>query len=73
MHPDDFHSLVEAHELILRLMLDQQLADIAAGLEPSARIEPRRFSRGQQIQLKAAFKRIRILKTMVASLLASAA
>lgn len=73
MHPDDLRSLAEAHELILRVMLEQQLADIAAGLEPSARIEPRRFNRGLQVQLKAAFKRIRILKSMVGSLLASAA
>lgn len=73
MHPEDLRSLAEAHDVILRAMLEQQLADIAAGLEPSARIEPRRFDRGQQAQLKAAFKRIRVLRTMVGSLLASAA
>ena len=73
MHPEDLRSLSEAHEVILRTMLDQQLSDLAAGIEPTAKIEPRRFNRGQQAQLKVAFRRIRVLKTMVASLLASAA
>lgn len=70
MHPEDLRSLSEAHELILRAMLEQQLADIAAGIEPSARIEPRRFDRGFQSRLRGAFKRIRLLKTLVGSLAA---
>lgn len=73
MHPDDFASLVEAHETILRAMLEQQLVDLDAGQEASARIEPRRLPRSRQQQLKSAFKRIRVLKTMIGSLLASAA
>lgn len=73
LHPEDLRSLAEAHDVILRAMLEQQFADIAAGQEPSARIEPRRFSRSQQLQLKAAFKRIRVLKSLVGSLLATAA
>lgn len=65
MHDDDLSSLLETHETILRLMLEQQLADIAAGLQPSARIEPRKLPRPTQRRLKAAFKRIRTLKLMV--------
>jgi len=65
MHEDDLSSILETHETILRIMLEQQLADIAAGQTPSARIEPRKLPRPVQKKLKAAFKRIRTLKLMV--------
>jgi len=65
MHEDDLTSILETHETILRVMLEQQLADIAAGQKPSARIEPRKLPRPVQKKLKAAFKRIRTLKLMV--------
>jgi signal-transduction protein with cAMP-binding, CBS, and nucleotidyltransferase domain len=65
MHQDDLASLLDTHEVILRIMLDQQLADLAADLEPSARIEPRKLPRPTQKKLKAAFKRIRTLKAMI--------
>ncbi len=67
MHQDDLASVLNAHETILRIMLDQQLADIAAGHEPTARIEPRKFPRPTQRQLKTAFKRIRQLKSLMAA------
>ncbi|MBY0431065.1 MAG: histidine kinase, partial [Rhodospirillales bacterium] len=65
MHPDDLISLGDVHELMLKVMLEQQLADLAAGIAPSARIEPRRLDRGMQSRLKAAFKRIRTLKSLI--------
>ncbi len=65
MHQEDLASLLDAHETILRIMFDQQLADIAAGLAPSATIEPRRLGRAGQQRLKAAFDRIRTLKTLI--------
>lgn len=65
MHDDDLSSLLEAHETVMRIMLEQQLTDIAAGQSPSARIEPRKLPRPVQKKLKAAFKRIRTLKLMV--------
>ncbi len=68
MHPEDMRSLDEAHETILRALLEQQLADIAAGTAPTARIEPRRFDRGMQARLKTAFRRIRVLRAMLGSL-----
>jgi len=68
MHEDDLSSLLEAHEIILRIMLEQQLADLAAGQEPSARIEPRKLPRPTQRKLKTAFKRIRTLKLTVGNL-----
>jgi signal-transduction protein with cAMP-binding, CBS, and nucleotidyltransferase domain len=67
MHEDDLASLLDAQETRLQAMLDQQLADLAAGHSPSARIEPRKMPRAMQRRLKAAFKRIRILKTLIGS------
>ncbi|PKU22198.1 DUF294 nucleotidyltransferase-like domain-containing protein [Telmatospirillum siberiense] len=68
LHDDDLASLLDAHEIILRVMLEQQLRDIAAGGAPSARIEPRQLPRLTQKRLKTAFKRIRTLKTLIGSL-----
>lgn len=68
LHSDDLASLQDAHETILRIMLEQQLRDIAAGQTPSARIEPRQLPRLTQKRLKMAFKRIRTLKTLIGSL-----
>lgn len=71
MHPEDLRSLVDAHEVILRAMLEQQLADIANGGAPGNDIEPRRFDRAFQARLSESFRRIRMLKTMLESLGAS--
>jgi signal-transduction protein with cAMP-binding, CBS, and nucleotidyltransferase domain len=68
LHQDDLASLIDTHETILRIMLDQQLKDIAAGNSPSSRIEPRMLPRSAQKKLKAAFKRIRTLKMLIGSL-----
>lgn len=68
LHQDDLTSLLESHETILRVMLEQQLADIAAGQPPTARIEPRALPRPTQKKLKAAFKRIRTLKTVIGNI-----
>lgn len=70
MHEDDRDGLCAVHEVIIAAILEQQLADLAAGLPPSARIEPRRMSRETQANLKAAFKRIRVLKTLLGGLVA---
>jgi signal-transduction protein with cAMP-binding, CBS, and nucleotidyltransferase domain len=68
LHRDDAASLKESHEIILGVMLSQQLADIAQGSPPSARIDPRALPRMRQRGLKAAFKRIRTLKTLMGNL-----
>jgi CBS domain-containing protein len=70
MHQDDLAGLLDAHQIILRAILDQQLTDMAAGHPPSAEIEPRRLSKATQRQLKTAFQRIRILKSLITSLMA---
>lgn len=62
LHEDDCRDLVEIREVVMRMMLDQQLADLAAGIEPSARIEPKRFPKQQRNRLRWAFRRLRTLK-----------
>lgn len=62
LHADDCRDLIEIREIVLRMMLDQQLADLAAGIEPSARIEPKRFPKNQRERLRWAFRRLRTLK-----------
>lgn len=61
LHEDDYQDLILVHEVVMRVMLEQQLADIAAGLPPSARIEPKRFDRETRGKLRWAFKRLRTL------------
>ena len=66
IHPEDLTGLLESLETILSFMLDQQLADIAAGIKPSANVEPRKFPVYRQRMLKSAFQRIRTLKALMA-------
>ena len=66
IHPEDLTGLLEAHETILGIMLDQQLTDIADGRKPSANVEPRKFPVYRQRLLKSAFHRIRTLKALMA-------
>lgn len=62
LHEDDWRDFLEIREVVMRMMLDQQLADLAAGIPPSARIEPKRFNKHTRNRLRWAFKRLRTLK-----------
>lgn len=62
LHEDDLRDFIEVREIILKVMLEQQLADIAMGLLPSARIDPKRFDKRTRTRLAWAFKRLRTLK-----------
>jgi len=62
LHEDDWRDFLEIREIVMRMMLDQQLADLAAGIGPSARIEPKRFNKHMRNRLRWAFKRLRTLK-----------
>jgi CBS domain-containing protein len=68
-HSDDRDSLLLAHETLLAAILDQQLADIAAGQPPSSRIEPSSLPRAAQSRLRRAFERIKLLKAMAGTLM----
>jgi signal-transduction protein with cAMP-binding, CBS, and nucleotidyltransferase domain len=58
LSPDDETQLAEAHELLLRLILEQQIADIGAGLAPSARIVVARLDKIVRSRLRQALRRI---------------
>lgn len=62
LHEDDWRDFLEIREVVMRMMLDQQLADLAAGIAPSARIEPKRFSKQMRNRLRWCFKRLKTLK-----------
>jgi len=68
VHPDDLAALTDAHEVILAVMLDQQLRDIEAGQKPTALIEPKSLRPAQKDHLREAFKRVKLVKTMVTGL-----
>lgn len=54
-------SFRESHELMTRILLDQQLADVAADLALSNRIDPKRLHPHDRVRLKEAFKAINAL------------
>ncbi|MGE0121176.1 MAG: DUF294 nucleotidyltransferase-like domain-containing protein [Dongiaceae bacterium] len=58
LSPDDETQLTEAHELLLRLILKQQIADIGAGIAPSARIVVARLDKIVRSRLRQALRRI---------------
>ncbi|MGE5505639.1 MAG: DUF294 nucleotidyltransferase-like domain-containing protein, partial [Actinomycetota bacterium] len=62
LHNDDYRDFVEIREVMLRAMLEQQLADLAMGIPPSARIDPRRYDKSTRGRLRWAFRRLRTLK-----------
>ena len=58
LNPEDAIGLAEGHELLLGLVLDQQIADIAAGLAPSSRIELARLARPLRRRLTEVLRRV---------------
>ncbi len=65
----DLATLGEAHELLAGLVLDQQIADIAAGLAPSTRVEVKRLTGVERRRLRAALKSVNIIDYMVGAAL----
>ncbi len=51
---EDFARLLDAHEMILGLMLDQQLEDLSNGLSATSQVEVRRLLDLEQDRLKQA-------------------
>lgn len=62
LHEDDLRDFVEVREIVLRVMLEQQLADIAQQIPASAKIDPKRFDKRTRARLKWAFRRLKTLK-----------
>lgn len=63
-------SFQESHELMVRILLDQQLADLEAGLPLSNRIDPKRLRPRDRERLKEAFKAINALNWIMQNALA---
>lgn len=62
----DAQQMRDHHELFLSLLLDQQLFDLSENRPASSKIDPARFKKAQQNRLKAGFKHLRLVKSMVA-------
>lgn len=62
-------ALVEAQQIILDAILNQQLADIAAGSPPTNKVEIKRLSVKDQARLKAALSEIKYTDEMLRDLL----
>lgn len=66
---EDLARLIEAHELLLALVLRQQIADLAAGREPGSRVDAEALSKRNRTRLKAALRQIELLPEMVQDVL----
>jgi signal-transduction protein with cAMP-binding, CBS, and nucleotidyltransferase domain len=62
LHPDDLRDFIEVREILLRVMLEQQLSDIAIDIAPSARIDPKCLDKAGRSRLRWALKRLHTLK-----------
>jgi signal-transduction protein with cAMP-binding, CBS, and nucleotidyltransferase domain len=62
LHEDDLRDFIDVREVVLKVMLEQQLADLAMDIKPSARIDPKRFDKRTRSRLRWAFKRLKTLK-----------
>ncbi len=61
----DIDSIIAAHEMILREILQQQLEDIEAGVPPSCKVELKRLGKHQRSELKWALQQIDVINTTV--------
>ncbi|MFQ5566135.1 MAG: DUF294 nucleotidyltransferase-like domain-containing protein [Paracoccaceae bacterium] len=65
----DSRTLVDIHEMVLRLILTQQIEDIAAGIPPSSAVDTARLGRDQRKTLKHAVERLDLMAEMVRGVL----
>jgi CBS domain-containing protein len=66
---DDLDALMAAQQVLLELCVAQQVEDIARGIPPSNRVEPRRLSRQDQTRLREALKAVGHLDVLTRDLL----
>jgi signal-transduction protein with cAMP-binding, CBS, and nucleotidyltransferase domain len=65
LNAEDALGLAEGHEMLLGLVLDQQIADIAAGVSPSTRVEFARLERPVRRRLVEVLRRVDAIETNV--------
>jgi signal-transduction protein with cAMP-binding, CBS, and nucleotidyltransferase domain len=68
---DDMDNLCDAYKLVARTILDQQIADIEAGREPSSRVNPKRLPRRLRRRLKDALRTLEALPAITRDAVAS--
>ncbi len=68
----DLDALIDAHAVIVGVILGQQLADIRAGRPPSNRVDPRRLTRSELARLKAALRSVKSVEELREELLRAA-
>jgi CBS domain-containing protein len=71
MSGTDAASFRESHALMVRLLLEQQRADLADGLPLSNRIDPKRLQPRDRDRLKQSFKTINALNWVMQNALSS--
>jgi CBS domain-containing protein len=64
-------SLRDSHEMMVRILLEQQQADLAAGIPTSNRIDPKRLAPADRDRLKQTFKTINALNWVMKNALSS--
>ncbi len=62
---DDIENVIEAHEIIMNLILTQQLQDIAEGIAPSNAVDTNTLTKAQRNGLRRALYQINVMTTMV--------
>lgn len=65
-------TFIAGHELMVRALLQQQLADLDAGIPISNRVDPRLLTKADRAQLKAALKSLSSLHWVLSNALSTA-
>ncbi|HVO14936.1 MAG TPA: DUF294 nucleotidyltransferase-like domain-containing protein [Alphaproteobacteria bacterium] len=69
LNAEDATALAEGHEFLLRLVLDQQIADIAAGVPPSTKVELARLARPVRRRLTEVLRQVDAIELNVRDVL----
>ena len=62
---ENLDGLLEAHQIILRNILEQQLADIEQGIPPSNRVDPRKLHASEKAHLMWALKQVPLVRDLL--------
>ncbi len=62
---ENIDGLLEAHQIILRAILQQQLADIERGIPPSNRIDPKKLHVPEKAHLMWALKQVPLVRDLL--------
>jgi signal-transduction protein with cAMP-binding, CBS, and nucleotidyltransferase domain len=65
LKPADIAVLEEAQEIVTRAILDQQIADLERGQEPSVRVDPGRWTEMRADRVKQSLRRIAEIPMLV--------